>query len=205
MPDTGADGPPPVSPIPPTPLRYAHLNIVTFQPGAVIPFVETHVMEHGLYVLEGKAVYNLNKDWVEVEAGDFMWLRAYCPRPAMPVAPAPSATCSTKTSTATPNCAAPVPSARRAKPFPPPLFQLGQNTPGAAGGRPPVSSSTIPENTSTNTLTNPRNTTISEIRILARKIAVVIKDLIFRDFPQQWTTLGNDLYHPMTGLWFSRR
>jgi glyoxylate utilization-related uncharacterized protein len=35
------------------------------------PF-ETHVMEHGLYVLEGKAVYNLNNDWVEVEAGDFM-------------------------------------------------------------------------------------------------------------------------------------
>jgi (S)-ureidoglycine aminohydrolase len=32
-------------------------------------------MEHGLYVLEGKAVYNLNNDWVEVEAGDFMWLR----------------------------------------------------------------------------------------------------------------------------------
>ena len=29
-----------------------HVNIVTFQPGASIPFVETHVMEHGLYVLE---------------------------------------------------------------------------------------------------------------------------------------------------------
>ena len=57
-----------------------HVNIVTFQPGAVIPFAETHVMEHGLYVLEGKAVYRLNEDWVEVEAGDFMWLRAFCPQ-----------------------------------------------------------------------------------------------------------------------------
>jgi len=57
-----------------------HVNIVTFEPGAVIPFAETHVMEHGLYVLEGKAVYQLNKDWVEVEAGDFMWLRAFCPQ-----------------------------------------------------------------------------------------------------------------------------
>jgi len=56
------------------------VNIVTFQPGGVIPFEETHVMEHGLYVLEGKAVYKLNQDWVEVEAGDFMWLRAYCPQ-----------------------------------------------------------------------------------------------------------------------------
>jgi (S)-ureidoglycine aminohydrolase len=65
----------------PTDLRHdMHVNIVTLQPGAVIPFEETHVMEHGLYVLEGKAVYRLNRDWVEVEAGDFMWLRAFCPQ-----------------------------------------------------------------------------------------------------------------------------
>jgi len=57
-----------------------HVTVVTFQPGAVIPFAETHVMEHGLYVLEGKAVYRLNQDWVEVEAGDYMWLRAFCPQ-----------------------------------------------------------------------------------------------------------------------------
>ncbi len=57
-----------------------HVNIVTFQPGGTIPFAETHVMEHGLYVLEGKAVYRLNNDWVEVEAGDFIWLRAFCPQ-----------------------------------------------------------------------------------------------------------------------------
>ena len=56
------------------------VNIVTFQPGGVIPFPETHVMEHGLYVLEGKAMYLLNNDWVEVEAGDFMWLRAFRPQ-----------------------------------------------------------------------------------------------------------------------------
>ena len=48
-----------------------HVTIVTFEPGGVIPFAETHVMEHGLYVLEGKAVYRLNQDWVEVEAGDY--------------------------------------------------------------------------------------------------------------------------------------
>ena len=56
------------------------VNIVTFKPGGVIPFEEIHVMEHGLYVLEGKAVYLLNRDWVEVEAGDYMWLRAFCPQ-----------------------------------------------------------------------------------------------------------------------------
>ena len=65
----------------PTDLRHdMHVTIVTLEPGAVIPFLETHVMEHGLYVLEGKAAYRLNTDWVEVEAGDYMWLRAFCPQ-----------------------------------------------------------------------------------------------------------------------------
>jgi (S)-ureidoglycine aminohydrolase len=74
----------------PADLRHdAHVNIVTFQPGGVIPFEETHVMEHGLYVLEGKAVYKLNKDWVEVEAGDFMWLRAFCPQACYAAGPGP--------------------------------------------------------------------------------------------------------------------
>ncbi len=66
-----------------------HVNIVTFQPGGIIPFAETHVMEHGLYVLEGKAVYRLNDDWVEVEAGDFMWLRAFCPQGCYAAGPGP--------------------------------------------------------------------------------------------------------------------
>lgn len=66
-----------------------HVTVVTFQPGAVIPFAETHVMEHGLYVLEGKAVYRLNRDWVEVEAGDYMWLRAFCPQGCYAGGPGP--------------------------------------------------------------------------------------------------------------------
>jgi (S)-ureidoglycine aminohydrolase len=66
-----------------------HVNIVTFQPGGRIPFEETHVMEHGLYVLEGRAAYKLNRDWVEVEAGDFMWLRAYCPQACVAAGPGP--------------------------------------------------------------------------------------------------------------------
>jgi len=66
-----------------------HVNIVTFQPGGSIPFAETHVMEHGLFVLEGKGVYRLNDDWVEVEAGDFMWLRAFCPQACYAGGPGP--------------------------------------------------------------------------------------------------------------------
>ena len=74
----------------PADLRHdMHVTIVTLQPGAVIPFAETHVMEHGLYVLEGKAVYHLNQQWVEVEAGDFMWLRAFCPQACYAGGPGP--------------------------------------------------------------------------------------------------------------------
>lgn len=76
--------------IDPADIRYdMHVNIVTFAPGAVIPFAETHVMEHGLYMLQGKGVYRLNQDWVEVEAGDFLWLRAYCPQACYAGGPEP--------------------------------------------------------------------------------------------------------------------
>lgn len=80
MPDTN-DGWATTRFVDPLDLRHdMHVTIVTLKPGAVIPFPETHVMEHGLYVLEGKAVYRLNQDWVEVQAGDYMWLRAFCPQ-----------------------------------------------------------------------------------------------------------------------------
>ena len=65
----------------PLDLRHdCHVNLVNFLPGARIPFAETHVMEHGIYVLQGTAEYLLNTDWVGVGPGDFMWLRAFCPQ-----------------------------------------------------------------------------------------------------------------------------
>ena len=66
-----------------------HVNIVNFEPGGRIPFPETHVMEHGIYILEGKAMYLLNEDWVEVEEGDFLWLRAFCPQACYAGGPGP--------------------------------------------------------------------------------------------------------------------
>ena len=65
----------------PADLRHdMHINLVTFQTGGRIPFAETHVMEHGLFVLQGTARYLLNKDWINVGPGDFIWLRAFCPQ-----------------------------------------------------------------------------------------------------------------------------
>ncbi len=56
------------------------MNIFTFEVGHGLPVVETHVMEHGLYVLQGKGLYFLGKDWMEVEATDFIWMGPYCPQ-----------------------------------------------------------------------------------------------------------------------------
>ena len=65
----------------PSDLRHdMHVNIVSFLPEGHIPFAETHVMEHGLYMLEGEADYYVNQDWVPVEAGDYLWLRAFSPQ-----------------------------------------------------------------------------------------------------------------------------
>ncbi|KAF5975177.1 allantoin catabolism protein [Fusarium bulbicola] len=73
-----------------------HVNIVTFQPGGIVPFAETHMMEHGLYVLEGKAVYRMNQEWVEVEAGNYLWLPAFYTQACYAVDLASSGTYCTK-------------------------------------------------------------------------------------------------------------
>ena len=56
------------------------MNIFTYQPGATLPFVETHVMEHGLLMLSGQGVYRLEDAWYPVAAGDAIWMAPYCPQ-----------------------------------------------------------------------------------------------------------------------------
>jgi (S)-ureidoglycine aminohydrolase len=56
------------------------VNTMTYQPGAALPAVEIHVMEHGLLMLEGGGVYRLGAQWYPVEAGDFIWMGPYCPQ-----------------------------------------------------------------------------------------------------------------------------
>jgi len=56
------------------------VNTMTFQPGAALPMVEIHVMEHGLLMLEGGGIYRLGESWYPVAAGDFIWMAPYCPQ-----------------------------------------------------------------------------------------------------------------------------
>jgi (S)-ureidoglycine aminohydrolase len=56
------------------------VNIFTYQPGATLPQVEIHVMEHGLLMLAGAGVYRLGNDYYPVAAGDVIWMASYCPQ-----------------------------------------------------------------------------------------------------------------------------
>jgi (S)-ureidoglycine aminohydrolase len=56
------------------------VNTMTFPPGASLPMVEAHVMEHGLLMLEGGGIYRLGDHWYPVTAGDFIWMAPYCPQ-----------------------------------------------------------------------------------------------------------------------------
>lgn len=56
------------------------VNLFRFQPGAALPLVEIHVMEHGLLMLEGQGVYRLADSWYPVKAGDVIWMRSFCPQ-----------------------------------------------------------------------------------------------------------------------------
>jgi (S)-ureidoglycine aminohydrolase len=54
------------------------VNIFAYQPGGHLPFVEVHIMEHGLLMLSGEGVYRLEDSWYPVRAGDAIWMAPYC-------------------------------------------------------------------------------------------------------------------------------
>ncbi len=65
----------------PDDLRYdLAMNVFTYEPGATLPFVETHIMEHGLLMLAGQGIYRLENSYYPVTAGDVIWMAPYCPQ-----------------------------------------------------------------------------------------------------------------------------
>lgn len=67
------------------------MNLMFFQPGVYFPAVETHIMEHGLYMLEGQGLYFLSETWHEIWVGDFIWMGAFCPQQFYPTGAGQSA------------------------------------------------------------------------------------------------------------------
>lgn len=56
------------------------INVFDFEPGGTLPQVESHFMEHGLYVLDGQGVYRLGDHWYPVQQGDCIWMGPYLPQ-----------------------------------------------------------------------------------------------------------------------------
>jgi (S)-ureidoglycine aminohydrolase len=54
-----------------------NMHILSFAPGGCHPFVETHVQEHGAYVLEGEGVYLLDNEWMPIKKEDYIWFGPY--------------------------------------------------------------------------------------------------------------------------------
>ncbi|MFB9949010.1 (S)-ureidoglycine aminohydrolase [Rhizobium puerariae] len=66
--------------LPTDPIFDGEFNIMTFEPGASLAYVETHFMEHGLLFLDGGGVYRLDENWYPVEKGDFIWMGPHVPQ-----------------------------------------------------------------------------------------------------------------------------
>lgn len=54
------------------------VNIFTYDPGGHLPFVETHIMEHGLLYLQGQGIYMLDQQWYPIRKGDAIWMAPFC-------------------------------------------------------------------------------------------------------------------------------
>ncbi|WP_407371070.1 (S)-ureidoglycine aminohydrolase [Carnobacterium sp.] len=62
-----------------------NFHVLSFKPGASHGYVETHVQEHGAYILSGQGMYNLDNEWMPVEKGDYIFMGAYNPQAAYAV------------------------------------------------------------------------------------------------------------------------
>jgi len=68
-----------------------NMHILSFLPGACHGFVETHVQEHGAYILSGAGMYIMENTWMPIKKDDFMWFGPYVPQGAYGVGREPFA------------------------------------------------------------------------------------------------------------------
>lgn len=63
------------------------MNICTYYPGVTMPRTETHICEHGNYVLSGRGMIWINGVYHEVYTDDFWFVAPYTPHTASGLAP----------------------------------------------------------------------------------------------------------------------
>ena len=80
VPLLGDDGVQVRSLLPDDPAFDLAVNTMEYRPGASLSMVESHVMEHGLLMLDGEGIYRLGDAWYAVAKGDFIWMGAFCPQ-----------------------------------------------------------------------------------------------------------------------------
>jgi (S)-ureidoglycine aminohydrolase len=56
------------------------INLQVFDPGVYFSDVESHIMEHGLYMIIGHGIYWLNGDYIETKKDDFIYMAPFCPQ-----------------------------------------------------------------------------------------------------------------------------
>ena len=54
-----------------------NMHILSFNPGGCHSFIETHVQEHGAYILSGEGMYFMENSWMPIKKNDFMWFGPY--------------------------------------------------------------------------------------------------------------------------------
>ena len=52
---------------------YMNMHTPKFMNDGCHPFVETHVQEHGAYLLGGRGFNLLGEEWLSVQKEDFIW------------------------------------------------------------------------------------------------------------------------------------
>jgi (S)-ureidoglycine aminohydrolase len=57
-----------------------NFHILSFAPGGCHPFIETHIQEHSMYILQGEGVYLIDDAWVPVKKEDFIWFGPFTPQ-----------------------------------------------------------------------------------------------------------------------------
>lgn len=55
-----------------------NFHILCFKSGAGHGYLETHIQEHGAYILSGKGMYHLDNNWYMVEKDDYIFMASYC-------------------------------------------------------------------------------------------------------------------------------